>query len=449
MSNRKKEFWGLVWPLWIEMVLMLLMGSSDLWMLSFVSDEAVAATAPANQYIMLALLVLRVVTVGTQVILAQYLGAKQEDNATRVAVSSVTFNLLIGAVLSIVLVVFAEPLLAILHTDALIMNDAMAYLQIVGGFLFVQACVNGLTGVLRVYGYAKETMWASIGMNALNAAGNGLLIFGWGILPELGVTGAAISTSASRIAAAGYLLVLLARLTPVRLTLRSMLTFNKQDMKNMINIGMPAALETTTYHVVQTIFLGWISTMGLEAVAARQYVLNIASFTLTFGAALSSANSIVVGKLAGAGDYDEAYRQTYRSVSWGFSVGFVVNMAAWLCAEPLLRFFTDDPAILEWGKQLLLFNLLLESGKILNFNAVSALRSVGDSRFTLWMAWATMVGVSLPVGYWLCVKLNWGLAGIWLATSLDEWLRAVAMFLRWKSRKWQRFVLVQGKTAAS
>ncbi|MCI3926986.1 MATE family efflux transporter [Paenibacillus sp. TRM 82003] len=431
----------MVWPLWVEMFLMLLMGSSDTWMLSGVSDEAVAAAALANQYIMLALLVLRVVTVGTQVVLSQSLGAQQWETCRRVAASSLAINFLVGCFLSVLLAAFHRPLLRALHTDPALMADASAYLSLVGGFLFVQAMVNGVSGILKVYGYAKETMWVSVGMNVVNVLGNGLLIFGWTAVPAMGVTGAALATVISRIAAFLLLLYVLGKLTGLRLSPREWFYVPVGDAKRMASIGGTAALETMTYHAAQTVFLGWISMMGPESLAARQYVVILSSFVLTFGSAMSAANAIVVGKLAGAGNGEGAYHQTMLSVRWSFLVGLVLNLAALTFGRPLLGLFTSDPLIVGIGVQLLWINLLLETGKVVNYNAVSALRSVGDAPFTMWAAFVSIAGISLPAAYWLSIHWDMGLAGIWLATALDECIRGGVMLLRWRSRRWQRGIV--------
>ena len=56
-----------------------------------------------------------------------------------------------------------------------------------------------------------------------------------------------------------------------------------------------------------------------------------------------------------------------------------------------------------------------------------------------------MVAMSLPLGYFLVFVLNMGLIGIWLAIAADEWTRAVIMYFRWKSRRWERYIDVAGK----
>ncbi|MFC0215526.1 MATE family efflux transporter [Paenibacillus chartarius] len=441
-QGKPLSFRGLAGAMWLEMFLLLLMGNSDTLMLSFVSDQAVAAVGYANQFVTLSLLVLRVVTVGTQVLLAQYLGARMWQDAARVAALSLAINLLVGVVLSIGLWAFRIPLLRLLHVDADVLPAAEVYLAVVGGFLFLQAAVNGATGILRTYGYANEALLASVGMNVLHVIGNGLLIYGLGTIPAMGVTGAAIATVASRWMAMIGLAVMLVRLTPVRIEWKGLLAVRREDIRALLRIGIPAAIETLTYHLVQTMFLSWISLMGTGAVAARQYVMNITMFLTLFTGAFSSASSILVGRMVGGGEYDRAYGQVWRSLGWSLGWVTLLNLAAVMFGRELMSIFSADRQIIEWGTQLLMLNLLLETGKAVSMNIVGALRSVGDAPITVWAGLISMAGISLPAGYLLGVEWGLGLAGIWLATSLDEWLRGLSLLIRWRSRRWQSMTLV-------
>ncbi len=68
---------------------------------------------------------------------------------------------------------------------------------------------------------------------------------------------------------------------------------------------------------------------------------------------------------------------------------------------------------------------------------VNALRASGDARFPLCTAIIFMWGVAIPLGYFLGIKMEMGLLGIWLGFFADEWLRGLTNAWRWRSRKWQ------------
>ena len=76
-------------------------------------------------------------------------------------------------------------------------------------------------------------------------------------------------------------------------------------------------------------------------------------------------------------------------------------------------------------------------------SAPSSRRATGDARFPLYMALLSMWGIAVPLAYFLGIMQGYGLVGIWLALACDEWVRGLAMFWRWRSRRWQNKILVE------
>ncbi|MFM5499285.1 MATE family efflux transporter, partial [Aeromonas veronii] len=95
--------------------------------------------------------------------------------------------------------------------------------------------------------------------------------------------------------------------------------------------------------------------------------------------------------------------------------------------------------------QLFLISLILEPGRTFNLVVINALRATGDARFPLYMALLSMWGIAVPLSYFLGIMQGYGLVGIWLALTCDEWVRGLAMFWRWRSRRWQNKILVETK----
>lgn len=85
---------------------------------------------------------------------------------------------------------------------------------------------------------------------------------------------------------------------------------------------------------------------------------------------------------------------------------------------------------------------VLETGRSLNIVIITSLRAAGDAKYPVIIGSFSMVAMSLPLGYYLVFELNVGLVGVWLAIIVDEWTRAIIMYFRWKSRKWERYALV-------
>ncbi|MBM7116901.1 MATE family efflux transporter [Archangium primigenium] len=438
----------LTWPLFLELLLFMLMGTSDTLMLSGVSDEAVSAVGVVNQYTNLCIFIMNVVSHGAGIVVAQYLGARRSAEAARISALALTLNLMMGLVVSALLLSLGDFILGHMNLEGEVLAHARAYMRIAGGFIFLQALINVCAGLIRTYGFTRQSMYVSLGMNVLHVLCNYALIFGHFGLPAMGVTGAAVSTGVSRAVALVVFVGMLYRVMDVRMAPRDYVTFSSEYLGKLLKVGVPAAIEQVTYHCCQTTFLYFITFLGPVALASRQYAVAISQYIYLFSLAVGMGTAILVGRLVGAGRPEEALRRTVDSLKWAVAVTVGVDLAVILVREPLLGQFTLNAEVVALASQVLVLSLLLESGRSFNLVLVTSLRAAGDARFTVYMAFVSMVCMSLPLGYVLVFRFHLGLPGIWLAIAADEWTRGLVFWFRWKSRAWERQSLVAPQAAA-
>src|SRR5690625_5012150 len=212
-TAKNMTLFALTWPIFIELLLHMLMGNADTLMLSQYSDESVAAVGVANQVLSVVIVMFGFVAQGAAVLIAQNLGAKNIKSAAQISVMSISVNLWFSLFLSGVLTIGARQILQLMSLPAEIMGEAMTYMQIVGGLIFVQALIMTTGAILRSYGYTKDIMMVTIGMNILNVVGNYLVIFGPFGFAILGVACVAYSTAISRFLGFAVLLYLLIKRT--------------------------------------------------------------------------------------------------------------------------------------------------------------------------------------------------------------------------------------------
>lgn len=223
----------LTWPIFLELFLFMLMGLADTFMLSAVSDDAVAGVGSANQFIQIAILILGVVGSGASIVVAQYLGSKRYFEAAQISALSVSLNTLVGLIISILFVVGSGKMMELMNLEGAVLLHAQSYLTIVGGFIFFQAIIHSLSAIIRVHGWTKQTMYVSLGMNVVHLVLNYVLIFGKFGAPELGVEGAAISSVVSRALAVIIFFWLLYQVLEVRLKIQAYYTFSKNYIKEI------------------------------------------------------------------------------------------------------------------------------------------------------------------------------------------------------------------------
>lgn len=453
INNSSKEktlnLFHLSWPIFLEMFLFMIMGTIDTMMLSDISDNAVSGVGAANQFMHIAILVLEVIGNGAAIVVAQYLGSKLFYEASRITALAVTMNTIIGIIISIGFIFFGEHLLVLLNLSGEVLVYAKKYLVIVGGTIFLQAIINSLSAIIRVHGFTKQAMYVALGMNIVHIIANYALIYGnWG-MPKLGVEGAAISTVGSRVLALLVFFWILYRVIHHKIKWKYYLSISKDYIFKILKIGLPSALEQVMYQGCQIVFLFYVTFLGEHALAARQYASNISMFIYLFALAVGMGTSIMVGRYIGAKKSNLAYTQVFKSTGYAFIGTGIMLAFIVIFRENLVSIFTDNPDVIKLGADVLLYGIILETGRSINIVCVNSLRASGNASFPLYVGFFTMVLMSLPLGYLFVFHLDMGLIGVWLAIAADEWARAFIMLLRWKSKKWEKYALVKDKSTST
>ena len=435
-DQKKPSLFSLTWPIFIETLLYMVMGNADTLMLSQYSDDSVAAVGVANQIISLIIVMFNFVTLATTVLVAQYLGAGRKQNAVEVSLVSIIINFLFGLVLSGILFFFGKPILYTMKLSSRLLAEANDYLMIVGGFLFIQALIMTIGAILKSYGFTRETMYVTIGMNILNVIGNFLFIFGPFGFPILGVKGVAISTTVSRLIGLTVIFALLLKRTKIPFSLSVLRSLPFYYVRDLLKIGIPAAGEHLSYDAAQMLITYFITWLGTEALTTRVYTQNIMMFVFLFGIAISQGTQILVGHFVGARRYAEAYTRCLKSLRSAIIISILMASFSYMFAEQLFSLFTSDKQIISTGKTLLLLTIILEPGRSFNLVIISSLRAAGDVQFPVYMGILSMWGVGVTISYFFGIAMELGLIGVWLSFIADEWLRGLLMLWRWRSKAW-------------
>lgn len=435
---KKLSLFALTWPILIDSVLRMMLGTADVFMLSRISDGVAGAVGLANEIIVFCILMFGFVGIGTSVAITQYLGAGQKQTASRISALAITLNLMFGLIVSLALFGFSEQWMRMLNLDPAQIAVANTYMKFIGGFIWVEAISNAVSSVIRANGRTRDVMFVTLGVNLLHVTGNYLLIFGHMGFPEWGVTGAAVSTIVSRIIGVIVLLLLLYRRLPSPIRLKDYVRFDKRHVKRILGVGLPAAGEQIAWQSQYMMIMSFVNIIGQQALSAHIYVFNISLYFMASSTAIGIATEIIVGHMVGAGEKKAAYFRLLKSLRISIALTAVVVAVTSLFRFKLMGLFTDDPKIIAMGGAIFLLSIILEPGRVFNIVVINSLRAAGDAKFPVMMGVFSMWGVCVPLAYWLGIHLHMGLLGIWIAFTVDEWLRGLIMLARWKSGAWAR-----------
>lgn len=441
--NIRKELRKLVAPIFVEVLLMMTLGVIDTFMLGHYSDDAVAAVGMVNQILNLLFLLFTVINAGTSVLISQYLGAKLNDRLVQAAGVALILNFILGTIISISMCCFADDILTFMGLRPELMQYGKIYMQIVGGFAVVQALETTVSAILRSVDKPIYPMVIIGVVNVLNVLGNYALIFGKFGMPALGVEGAAISTSFSRIVAMTTIFIILFKTTIPKFPKRLFMPFPTREMHNLLRIGLPSAGENMSYELQQITLLYFINQISNEALATRTYVVNIVMFVYLFAICMAQGGAIEIGHMMGRGKVKAAYFVGKYVWHRSLMLSFLFSLTCAILGKYLISMLTSNEIIIGMACTIFWVDLLLEPGKTVNIYATNALRATGDVNFAFWLGVIVQWGVGVLFGYLFGIVFGWGLIGMWFAFVLDEDIRGLVFIQRWNSFKWakkQKFV---------
>ena len=439
MKGNRKTLTQLFVPICLETLLYMLAGMIDTLMLSSVGDQAVGAVGTANTYIGIFIIMFSIISSGMVAVMTQNIGAGRDGVAYQARQLGLAFNAVLGIGMSIFLFTCSGKILSIVGVAAALQEPAEIYLRTVGGACILNALIPIFSSYLRAFGFSKQPLYASILGNIINLVLNAVFLFVF----DMGVQGVAYATVISRtvnlllVVVMGTILVE-AKNNPERIE-------NRKVLGQIIKIGLPSAFETALYNVAMTLVIRFLNQMDAEGlnVTARSYTAQITNFSYCVGAALAQANAIMTGWRIGANEYDECDRGTKKAAIIGVIVAACVEAVFALSAGWIMQLFTDNPQMIALVQKLLFIDIFLEMGRVTNLVYGNALKTSGDAIFPVVMGAAFMFLCAVGGTYLFGIHMGLLAVGAYIGLAADECVRAVGMFLRWRSGKWRSKGLVR------
>ena len=429
--NNKGLLFKLTWPIFIELVLQMLVGNVDQMMMSQYSENAVAAIGNVNTIMNFVTITFSIVTMAITIMVTQYLGSKNKEKVSEIYTVGIFINLIFSVLISAGLFFGSEALFHALKMPAELHADANIYLNIVGGLVFLQALFMSFSAIFRSNGLMKQGMYISVVVNVLNIIGNAAL------LPSLGITGIAISSVFSRFIGVILVYRLFVRRIEGELHVKYLRPFPKETSKQLLRIGLPAGGESVMYNFSQMVILTCVNLLGTAVITARVYANMIAWLSYLYSSAVGQANQIIIGHLVGAQEEDKAYERSLKTLRPAMLVTLIISTLVFLLSDQIFGLFTKNPQILSLLKTITFIDIFLELGRAVNIVLVRGMQASGDTQYPVYISILSMWGVATLLSYIFGIVLGWGLVGVWLAMALDECLRAIIFYIRWRRGGWR------------
>lgn len=426
---------GLFIPLFIEQLLMNLMGTVNTLVLGHYSDAAVAAVGAANQVMGLIYTFYAVVSGGASIVISHRLGAGDEQEAGDAAFSALICGAAISAVFSLIFALAAVPVMSLMNLEPDVLEMAVGYFRICVSFSVMQGIMTASTSILRSYGKPKLAVAVSLLMNVINAVLNVLIVFQPVEIALKGTQGIAVANVISRgIALTLILFFLLHGTIPVQWRKKGL--HSLRCVKSILHVGLPGGISSLSYSLSQVVSTSILAALGTMALSAKIYISSIVFYVYVIGYSLGLTTAILMGWMVGAKEYDKAYRLNQQVLRTAVLLNLVLSFLFFLAERPLVGLFTKNEEILTMAKGILFIDMFVEIGRAFNHVEDNSLRGAGDVVFPMVISVISCWLNSILFSWLLGVKLGWGLYGCWIAFIMDELFRGLIFWFRFRSRKW-------------
>ena len=427
----------LAMPVIIENVLQVLLGTTDTFFAGKLHGNAIAGIGVTNLIMNIYIAFFTAVGVGTTAIIARSIGDKQVDKARDVLKQSIILALGIGVIVGIMSMLFAEPLLIFLGAESEVLEYAMPYFMVVAVPCVFLCLMQVLSSALRGAGDTKTPMIAAAIANILNIVLNYVLIFGILDFKGLGILGAGLATTISRIIAVVVLIHKVNKgVTVLQFNIRGKWSIDKELMGSITRIGIPAGIEKLIMRLGQLLYGSMIITLGTSSYIAHNIAGTIESYSYLPAMGFGVAATTLVGQNLGSNNPEEAKKYAFISNALSTVLMIILGIGFFIGAPTLAELFTKDEQVKELVVTVLRMIALFQPFLSLSMIMASALQGAGDTKFPMYSTLIGIWGIRVTCGYFLAVVLNLGLVGIWIAYALDITVRSILLLVRFIRGKW-------------
>ena len=437
-----RDLRAMIVPLFLEQLLVMLVGLADTLIVSYAGEEAVSGVSLVNQFNTIFIYLFTALASGGAVVISQYIGRRAAEDAGEAASQLLSFSSAFSVLIGVLVLLGNERILSALfgkvETD--VMDACILYLRISAYSYPALAIYNAGAALFRSIGRTSVTMYLSIASNIINVIGNVIGVF----VLKAGVAGVAYPSLIARAFSAVVITWLCFRKqNPVVYRCKWIFRWNGSLMKSILNIAVPNGLENGIFQLVKVALSSIVALFGTYQIAANGVAQSIWSLAALAGVSMGPVFITVIGQCMGNGDTqaaDDYFRKLTRIT---LLISSAWNLLIFLLTPAFLRLYALEPET----KQLVIWLVLIHN----LFNAVAypfsgalsnGLRAAGDVKFTMYVSVISTLAVRLLLSWLLGIGLQMGVIGIAIAMVCDWVIRAAIFFWRQKSGKWKTFRVI-------
>src|ERR1700726_4992250 len=425
-------------PMVLEMVLESLFAVVDVFWVGRIGANAVATVGLTESMLSLVFAVAMGLSLSTTAMVARRIGEKDPEGAAVAGVQAIALGLFVSLAIGVPCFLFAPNLLRMMGASPKIVATGSGYTRICLGGSFAVLLLFLNNAIFRGAGdaaIAMRLLWVS---NIINLVLDPCLIFGVGMFPRLGVTGAALATFIGRSIGVLYQFYRLLRGTERIRILKSQIRVQYDVLLRLLRVSLTGILQFAIAHTSWIGLVRIVSIFGAAALAGYTIAIRVVIFVILPSWGLSNAAATLVGQNLGAGRPDRAEKAVWRTGL--YNVIFLGSLGVFFMfvAEPVVRLFTRDPEVVPLGTACLRIVSYGNVGYAYFMVMMQAFNGAGDTVtptivnfFGFWL-------LEIPLAYALALPLHMRSKGVFLSIVVAEAAIAAAGVVLFKRGRWKK-----------
>ena len=432
----------MAWPAVLESVFVSLAGIIDTLMVSSMGTYAVAATGLILQPKFLSLSFFFAINVAVSALVARRLGQNNRRNANQVLVTSLMVVILLCIALTVVTVIFANPLIALCGSNADTHEGAVIYFRVIQIGMIFNVLSLVINAAQRGAGNTKIAMVTNVTSSIVNIIFNYLLIGGNFGFPKWGLFGAAFATVLGTVFACGMGIQSLFKkdsYVSIPYILEEKIKPDFGAFNAIQKLGANILFENWAMRVGFMTTAVLAAKLGTDQFAAYQVGMNILSLGFAFGDGMQVAAVSLIGKSLGQQKPELAKTYGHACQLIGVVISVIFAIVLLVGGRTLNQFFFADESVIEMGVMIARFVAVIVLFQISQIIYGGCLRGAGDVKYTLVVALIS-VTVIRPILTWVLTSVfSLGLVGIWLGVLSDQLTRFTLLRIRFHQGKWVEY----------
>lgn len=437
-GNVFRNLIGLSWPMVVSQTITALGPTIDLIWVGKLGSASIAGVGISSMIVMLMNAATMGLQMGTRAMVARFVGAGDEKQANHAAQQAFVVASVFSIIMAFIGISLAPTILRLLGLEADVVREGAAYLRIQLTGMITMAFQQMSQGVMQASGDTVTPMKIAIGARILHIIVCPFMVFGWWIFPELGVSGAALTSVVSQGIAGGLgLWMLYSGRTRLRLTLKGFyLDWN--IIKRILKIGVPAMVNAAERTMGNLIVTWFVVPFGTTAVAAHSLLQRIDMFIHIPSMTLGQGAGVLAAQNLGAKQPERAEKTGWQAVFLATAMLVTISIIIAIWAEKIIWVFNSEPEMIRLGSTFMRIEIIAYITFGFAMVLMQLLNGVGDTVVTMVVTLVAMWCIQMPLAWVLSKYTGLGVYGVRWALVIAILIRGTIYTIYFKTGRWKR-----------